>query len=118
LSKKTKAERLLIPLPCPLTDDEKIARSLMLAEALDRRNQLDLERKDTMAEFKDREAKLDSEIGRLGTIVRGGKELRQVECEDQHNYKNGTADRVRLDTGEVVQTRPLTEEERQQELPV
>lgn len=60
-------------------------------------------------------------ISRLGRIVHTRREDRQIDCHEEHSALDGTARTVRDDTGEVVDTRPLTQEElrdaRQEALP-
>lgn len=60
-------------------------------------------------------------IARLGRIVHTRREDRQIDCHEEHSALDGTARTVRDDTGEVVDTRPLTQEElrdaRQEALP-
>lgn len=60
-------------------------------------------------------------VARLGRIVHTRREDRQIDCHEEHSALDGTARTVRDDTGEVVDTRPLTQEElrdaRQEALP-
>lgn len=60
-------------------------------------------------------------ISRLGRIVHTRREDRQVDCHEEHSALDGTARTIRDDTSEVVDTRPLTQEElrdaRQEALP-
>ena len=60
-------------------------------------------------------------ISRLGRVVHTRREDRQIDCHEEHSALDGTARTVRDDTGEIVDTRPLTQEElrdaRQEALP-
>ena len=60
-------------------------------------------------------------IPRLGRTVHPGREDRQTDCHEEHSALDGTARTIRDDTQEVVDTRPLTQEElreaRQESLP-
>lgn len=60
-------------------------------------------------------------ISRLGRIVHTRREDRQIDCHEEHSALDGTARTIRDDTSEVVDTRPLTQEElrdaRQEALP-
>ena len=60
-------------------------------------------------------------ISRLGRIVHTRREDRQIDCHEEHSALDGTARTIRDDTQEVVDTRPLTQEElrdaRQEALP-
>ena len=60
-------------------------------------------------------------ISRLGRIVHTRREDRQIDCHEEHSALDGTARTIRDDTSEIVDTRPLTQEElrdaRQEALP-
>jgi hypothetical protein len=50
--------------------------------------------------------------------LREGKELREVKCIERFLWETHGVDVVREDTGEVIETRAMTSEERQPELPL
>lgn len=56
------------------------------------------------------------EIARIGRILELGAEPRQVECDVLMNWEDGRIETVRLDTGEVVDSRAMNPEERQREM--
>lgn len=60
--------------------------------------------------------RLESERSRLALMVRTGEELRDVRCSVEADAVKRVAETVRSDTGTVVRTRPLTEEEMQGKL--
>lgn len=72
-------------------------------------------RKKAMA---DAEKALDYELSNLARIVKQGKELRPVECRIVPNVERSTMDTVRLDTGEVVESRPMTRTEYEEAMQV
>lgn len=49
-------------------------------------------------------------------VLANGYEFREVECEWRYTPEERRADLVRLDLGEVVETRPMTEKELQKKL--
>lgn len=111
---KAKGSRMQrVMLPCVLTEEERASRSMGLANEIEIRAQSDLDRKSAMADFKDKIAGHDSLISRLSSIVRSGKEYREVECEDIPNHERKVWDRIRQDTGELVQSYAMTDQDRQ-----
>lgn len=102
---------------CPLTQDEVDAR---IREARGRT--------DTIADLDSRLARLAAdtkaakeeiaveqrEVKRLVRIADAREEPRYVECRWTYDLATNTATLVRLDSAEVVQSRPLTGEERRE----
>ncbi len=56
---------------------------------------------------------LQKQVDELAGKVVSGTELREVDCEWQKNFKDAMVDLVRLDTMEVVDSRPMNDEEKQ-----
>jgi hypothetical protein len=54
----------------------------------------------------------------LAGKLRDGYEYRDIKCEETKDYIHGLVTLVRLDTGEVVNERAMTVDERQQTLPI
>lgn len=63
-------------------------------------------------------AELEARRDRLMSVVTRGEEIRPVETEDIASYATGKMTRIRLDTGEILYERSLTDSERQEKLPV
>jgi hypothetical protein len=112
-TKQPEIRTIFMPLPVDINDEERKERGLTLATEIEARGQTDLERKDTMSEFKDRIAKHDSMIGRLSAVLRSGKELRQVEVHDLPDYDRKQWQRVRMDTGEQIAILTMSEDDLQ-----
>lgn len=96
-----------------LEPDEFNAKARALAEtheklALEREQQ-----KETRADMKKRIEELEQKRNSLARVVQRGKEERLVDVEVQALDDQGIARTVRLDTGEVVEERPLAAGERQ-----
>ena len=70
------------------------------------------------AQFKARLEGHEKDMNRLALLLNNGYEYRDVECEVISNYKDGQITVVRTDTGEPVEERAMTDNERQRELPV
>jgi hypothetical protein len=103
-------------LPVQLTDDELQQRSQALVGNIKQTDALKEEKKTATSEFKARIGACNDVTKRLTEIISSGKEERDVECEMTKDYKGGTVTVVRLDTGEVVETRPMTADERQESM--
>lgn len=100
-------------LPVKLTLDETKLRSEALGKAIQEHADIEAEKDASNKRFKERLESLDLDISRLGRICREGRELRHVPVTDHKDYDRGTVETVRLDTGEVVGSRPMNEDERQ-----
>jgi hypothetical protein len=58
-----------------------------------------------------------TELRRLNGEIRDKSTYRPVQCERRYLYDQGKLVEIRCDTGEVISDRPLTEQEKQRELP-
>ena len=105
-------------LPCVLTDDELLARGDALARqhaAIKDEEAAQAGEKKRMKEALD---ELTGEQARLARIVRDKAEPRDVECRIVHDYATQAVQVVRTDTGEVIESRAMTDRERQIGLPM
>ena len=55
-------------------------------------------------------------VGKLSPRIHSGIETRDVQCVQETNWTRLTVKIVREDTGEIVESRPMREEEKQMEL--
>lgn len=103
-------------LVCRLTAGEVRERGKALAGVLaDIKNES--ARHDMLkAEMKSAMAALESKRDALQLVVSREEEYRDVMVEHRTNDANLTVERVRMDNGEVVATRPMTEDEKQEKL--
>lgn len=69
-------------------------------------------------QFKGKIEGYEKEQNRIMVLLNNGYEYRDVECEIIEDFKALTIQVTRLDTGEVVEDRPMNEAERQQNLPM
>jgi hypothetical protein len=104
-------------LPCHLSAHEKLLKSESLAERLKDVHVAEAEKKDAMEEFKLRLGGLEKQIDKLALEVRTGREYREVECFESASYSDNKVDIVRKDTGEVVRSRAMHPNERQEKMP-
>lgn len=110
---KDEVKRKLESLPVRLTQDELNQRAKRLTEAVQEIDENDAWKKACMREHKDKDETLQGEVRRLSRIVNSGEEYRQVECEEVPNWKKGTMETYRMDTGECVDFRPMSTAEKQ-----
>lgn len=100
-------------LPVMLTRDELLERGEALALMRGKRNGIAYDQKASNADFKEKLEDADTEIDRLAGIVRSKSEPRPVDCTMRRDMQRFIIDTIRLDTGEVIETRTMTEQERQ-----
>lgn len=103
-------------LPCKLNPVQKAEAAEQLANAVGQAESLELERKTIAKDFASRKEALVERIHNLSNMVKEGVEMRSIDCELQLNFSKLTAILTRLDTCEIIEERPLTEEEKQQEM--
>jgi hypothetical protein len=106
-------KRLQETLATTLTQEEFNARAGKLAET---HEALALERevqKEQKAEMKLRLETLEKQRTELARVVRSRKEDRVVDVEWHADDRKGVVELVRLDTGEVFETRPMKAAEKQ-----
>lgn len=105
-------------LPVQLTEDEIASRGEKLAALFQLLEQLKSDRSDEMQEWKKRIDDKQAEAHQLAIVITGGWEDRPVSTCTTFDYKRLTVTTTRTDTGEILNSRPMTEEERQRELPL
>lgn len=96
-------------LPTRLSSEERNDRGRTLALRLAHRMKVATDAKDTAAEFKSQLKDIDEELIELQDAVNNGVENRQVQCSIR--LDGNLAHIARLDTGEIIETRPATKKE-------
>ena len=105
-------------LPVSLTDPQVLEKADEMARAQQEYTSEEKRSADVKAQLKAKLTELDARRESLARIVGSREEYRSVECDLVADYHRGVATTVHLDTGEVIETRPLTETERQDQLPL
>lgn len=100
------------------TEDEKKSMGNDLAEKFSRHDEAEARLKSVSTQIKSEIATIDAQMSSIAEKMRSGYEYRDVECWIECLYDSGVIQIVRKDTGEVVEERPMTAEERQQKLPL
>jgi hypothetical protein len=104
--------------PCPvrLTEAEKVS----FGEALARETALLAETEDNLAamrsDFKAKAEEHRAQINRISRIIQNGYESREVPCQEKRNFEENSVIVFRVDTGEIVETRAMTDADRQMEI--
>jgi hypothetical protein len=109
-------------LPIHLTDDERNTKARHAASLLHEKALLEEQKRETVADYADRIKVLSAEITAASAAARTGIEEREVEVSPRPNNDRLVVEFYRDDTGDLVETRPMTEDEvrvaRQQNLPL
>jgi hypothetical protein len=96
-----------------LTDAEVLEFSRRAAQAYQQRGITEMEMQSVQQDYKAQIKQRDIEIRQLNTIVASGIEYRSVQCEKVTHSHLGIVMITRLDTGHLIETRPMTPKERQ-----
>ena len=115
---ENKTEQFETLLRCKLTNNELITRGAEMADASAEvatlEDQLSSVKKEYQAKIDGRQAR----INELSGTIRAKSETRVVKCEREFTYGSGLVTEIRNDTMEVINTREIRDDERQQELAV
>ena len=121
--KPGRGETRTMRLPVELTHDEVFARGKQLAAvkdehttAMDRLDRATIAWKATKEGIQNDINETEERMRVIARVIRSAREDRDVEVVDEPNYKTGVMATIRLDTGELVASRGLTEAERQRSL--
>jgi hypothetical protein len=99
-----------------LTDDELKQKGDILVCRIQERDDVEQARKAAADGFKEHLKEIGGDISSLARQVRTRQEERVVTCMWERDDSRYAMILVRQDTGELVETRPMTDEERQREL--
>lgn len=99
-----------------LTPEEAHGKATALVHVLNERNVVEAELGDIKAQFRDRLRRIADREKQLRRDVEDSSEDRSVRCSVERDYERGMVLTRRVDTGEIVEERPLEESERQLEL--
>lgn len=99
-----------------LTDEEIAKRSREMSSLVIDRRRIKAKAKADAENYAAQIKLLDQKIESEATVIEDGKEIRKVECKEVLSADRAFVDLIRLDTGEIVESRPVTDADRQQEL--
>jgi hypothetical protein len=103
-------------LPVKLSEKELRARGSELAVAQGALEQHVAKAKDVRSKQNAKKKELEAECSRLASAVRDGEEGRKVDVIVRLGRAPGFVDVIRLDTEEVIESRPMSEKEAQRDL--
>jgi DNA repair exonuclease SbcCD ATPase subunit len=98
-------------LKCQLTQDEILAAGQALADAQSNMERLRDELAAYKAQINTQIAEAEAIANRNGGLIRQKYEVRKVDCEICKDYQNETVTITRMDTKEIVESRPMNREE-------
>ncbi len=100
-------------LACILSDEEKLQYGRKLADLEDSSEQCEIEKKNAVDGFKEKQSAIDVGIRRFVAAIRDGMERREVDCEWIYHWDSFSKELSRCDTGEVIEREIIGPEERQ-----
>lgn len=103
-------------LPTVLTEDERLHVADELASKLADRDDLENQKKNVVQDFKSRIDGISAEIQTMQREIATRQRWSNVECSEVIDFENAEFRVTRLDTHEVIESRPLTQSERQMEI--
>lgn len=101
---------------CALKPEEVAAYADDLAQLIDREVSTEAEFDGVKKTWKNKIEEIKREIMATSTKVREHKELRLTTCVREIDFGEGEVREIRSDTGEVINTRPISDPEKQKEL--
>ena len=96
-----------------LTPEEILAASREMARAIDELHDMEQQRKAAVELYKAKIAQANATVQINSVLVRNGYEFRKTEVRRTLDYDQGTVTSCRLDTGEIIEARPMTPDEKQ-----
>jgi hypothetical protein len=106
------------PLPVKLTDEEILKYGRDCARAKADRDNLVSEAKSVAKDYAAQVAEQDAIVAKLAPRINSGKETRDVVCVEVRNWNTGRVSVTRTDTNELIEDRPMKEDEKQREMAI
>ena len=100
-------------LRCDLSEAEVRDRADQAARAFGEAAESEVELTAIGTEMRGQIKRLRAQVGELLRAVREAAEYRPVDCVERRNEGEANVEVVRVDTGEIVRSRPFTQDERQ-----
>jgi hypothetical protein len=103
-------------LPCKLTDTEIKEKAQELSKTIEEKGELENELKAIKSQYKSSIDGQDSMINKLSNLIRSGVEPRTVEVMTVKDFTSSTITVIRSDTQEELESRDMTDEDRQRHM--
>ena len=100
-------------LKCILTNQEKLTLGQDLAMQVSKLEDEEAALKDVSAQYKAKIQSAKAAISLSQKVLNAGYEMRPVEIEILYDFVNGSVHKLRIDTGEIYDTRAMTADERE-----
>lgn len=100
-------------LPVPLTDPERLQLGQDMAAAQSKAEQTERDKDAADKAFKGQIEAAYADVSDVAQKLRFGKVHRTVSCQHMMDYRLGRIRVVRMDTGEEIESRSMTSQERQ-----
>jgi hypothetical protein len=113
MAKEPEVKTVIREFTRPLTEIEIAEKGKELADKVREYDQVDNERKDVSRDYGDQLKALDAVIQKLAKEVKEGNQIHEVPCYERPNYVDKAVEAVNEETGDVLDSRPMTEEEKQ-----
>jgi hypothetical protein len=114
---RTKTTKEIRHLRVPLTDKELLAHGDRLASLLDQHRGLEAEETSIRQQYKAKISEVEAQVESEQVLVRNKSEIRKVDCLNVLDYTDVMGRTYRMDTGECIEERKLSEDEKQSSLP-
>lgn len=108
--------KIIESLPCRMTTEEIALKSSQMAAKLAELNGIEANKQQVTKQLGEDMKRVKGQLDAVGTEVRTGIEYRPIECYEVPRYRGLKVDMVRGDTGDVVRTRAMHPNERQEAL--
>ncbi len=105
-------------LSCKLSREEVHTSGKSLAEAIQRKAMCEARLDEVKAQVKGEITQAEGDIAKFQALVSTEREYRMVSVDICFDFARGVKETIRTDTGEIVKTEALTDEDRQRELPM
>jgi hypothetical protein len=103
-------------LPVKLTEHEKLLKGAELVAAMHEIDQLEEQKKREGKVLADAIKAKDEHARELARTLRTGTEDRKVECTESKRFQDRMVDTIRMDTFQIISSRPMNPSELQEEL--
>lgn len=113
---KTQRRKITKPLSVRLTDEDVLKYGREAARAVADRESIENDFDSIKKDYKARIDEQSAIVAKLSPRIHSSQETRDVVCEEVKNWTDGTVVVTRLDTGEVTESRPMREDEKQMEV--
>lgn len=101
---------------CRLTPEEVKTAAKNLAESLKRRRELEVRLDSVKQQIKGEMTTAEGDAQKFEQLVATESEHRMLPVDICFDFRRGVKDTVRTDTGEIVKTEAITDEDRQRQL--